>query len=189
MRQQVAGCSIPKHPTDLAHGAEPSPLQGQPLGSLELWWAPTLCCWQLALVELLEALLVGLAVVVDLRLRRRVELDVADLAEGERLLLLLSLQALLGLAGRAAAHLHQPHPTLGAVGWAQRSLHACGRKDRPAVRTGGGEQVRQEPSAGPAPVGCPGLPGPVGAPQATASAALQGAAPRKTMGTVASPGY
>lgn len=82
----------------------------------------------------------GLAVVVDLRLRSRVELDVADLAERERLVLLLPLHALLGLARWAAGHLHQPHPILGAVGWAQGSLHACGRKDRPAVRTEGPER-------------------------------------------------
>jgi len=80
---------------------------------------------------------VGLAVVVDLRLRGRVELDVADLAERERLVLLLPLRALLGLG---AGCLHQPHRGLGAVGWAQGSLHACGRKDRPAVRTGGWDQ-------------------------------------------------
>ena len=55
-------------------------------------------CWHLPLVELLEALLVGLAVVVDLRLRSRVELDVADLAEREGLVLLLPFHALLRLA-------------------------------------------------------------------------------------------
>lgn len=65
--------------------------------------------WHLPLVELLEALLVGFAVVVDLRLCSRVELDIADLAKGERLVLLLSLHALLGLAGGAAALLQQLH--------------------------------------------------------------------------------
>lgn len=118
-------------------------------------WAPTLGCRHLSLVELLEALLVGLAVVVDLRLRGRVELDVADLAEGERLVLLLPFHALFGLAWRAAGCLHQPDPALRAVRWAQGSLHACGRKDRPAVRTEGPGEAGK-PSTGPMAEGCSG---------------------------------
>lgn len=97
----------------------------------------------------------GLAVVVDLRLCSRVELDIADLAKCERLVLLLPLGALLGLAGGAAGLLHQLHCALGALGWAQGSLHACGRKDRPTVRTEGQEQLpgeAGEPSSGPMPV-------------------------------------
>lgn len=119
---------IPKHPTGTSHGsAAPNPREqlSQSKGSLRATpiRAPTLGRRHLPLVELLEALLVGLAVVVDLRLRSRVELDVADLAEREGLLLLLPLQALLGLA---AGRLHQPQTVLRAVGWAQGSLHACG---------------------------------------------------------------
>lgn len=104
----------------------------------------------------------GLAVVVDLRLCSRVELDIADLTKCERLVLLLPLHALLGLAGWAAGLLCQLHCTLGAVGWAQGSLHACRRKDRPTVRTGGQEQVSGEagePNTGPTPVVCVNLGG------------------------------
>lgn len=156
---------VPKHPTGTSHGsATPNPQEqlSQSEGSLRATstQAPTLGRRHLPLVELLEALLVGLAVVVDLRLRSRVELDVADLAEREGLLLLLPLQALLGLA---TGRLHQLQTVLRAVGRAQGSLHACGGKDRAAIRTDGPEEGPGEvgkPSTGPTPAWCPGCPDP-----------------------------
>lgn len=113
---------------------------------------PTCVTWHLAIADLLESLLVGFAVIVDLGLCGWVELDVADLTQcvaplfslplgsverrrqGAPWWLLIRYRTLiLGVTARLAVHLHsqsrgEPPPLQLGVWqswWAERTFHTC----------------------------------------------------------------
>lgn len=89
---------------------------------------------QLSVIQLFDPLEVRLSIVVDLSLRSRVQLDVADFTERVEQLLLLLLELHVGVAGilylHAALDGEAELSIFYQLGGAQGGLHTCGTTER-----------------------------------------------------------